>query len=144
MNDPLGIGQRESEDLDRRPDALDLREPLAAEGPEDLVPAGTRRPTSLSLARSLRRSSRVLGQVDGDIRVRPGRAPLWRARPYPEDMARRAEEIPDDPVLVLIEDGEPDLTTFDEWLATLAGDEPTEIDADAAEILREIREHGER
>ena len=28
--------------------------------------------------------------------------------------------------------------------ATLAGDEPTEIDADAAEILREIREHGER
>ena len=59
-------------------------------------------------------------------------------------MARRAEEIPNDPVLVLIEDGEPDLTTFDEWLATLASDEPTEIDADAAEILREIREHGER
>ena len=67
-----------------------------------------------------------------------------RARPYPEDMARRAEDIPDDPVLVLIEDGEPDLLTFDGWLATLAGDEPTEIDADAAEILREIREHGER
>ena len=67
-----------------------------------------------------------------------------RARPYPEDMARRAEEIPEDPVLVLIKDGEPDLTTFDEWLATLAGDEPTEIDADATEILREIREHGER
>jgi len=33
---------------------------------------------------------------------------------------------------------------FDEWLAALAGDESTEIDADAAEILREIREHGER
>jgi hypothetical protein len=66
------------------------------------------------------------------------------ARPYPEDMARRAEDNPDDPVLVLIEDDEPDLLTFDEWLATLAGDEPTEIDANAAEVLREIREHGER
>lgn len=59
-------------------------------------------------------------------------------------MARRAEDIPDDPVLVLIEDGESDVTTFDEWLATLAGDEPTEVDADAAEILREIREREER
>ena len=66
------------------------------------------------------------------------------SRPYPEDMAHRAEDIPDYPVLVLIEDGETDLMTFEEWLATLADDEPTEIDANAAEILREIREHGER
>ena len=34
--------------------------------------------------------------------------------------------------------------TFDDWLALLATDEPTEVDADAAEMLREIREHGER
>lgn len=33
---------------------------------------------------------------------------------------------------------------FDDWLALLATDEPTEVDADAAEVLREIREHGER
>jgi len=59
-------------------------------------------------------------------------------------MARRAEDIPDDPVLVLIEDGESDGMTFDEWLAALDDDEPTEIEADAAAILREIREHGER
>jgi hypothetical protein len=58
-------------------------------------------------------------------------------------MARRAEDRPDDPVLVLIEDVEP-LQSFDEWLALLATDEPTALDADAAEILREIREHGER
>lgn len=58
-------------------------------------------------------------------------------------MARRAEDIPNDPVLVLIDDGEPEMT-FDEWLELLDGDEPTATDAGAAEILREIREHGER
>ncbi|HUR24371.1 MAG TPA: hypothetical protein VMZ73_10920 [Acidimicrobiales bacterium] len=58
-------------------------------------------------------------------------------------MARRAEDLPEDPVLVLIEDDEPTMT-FDEWLALLASDEPTDVDAGAAEILREIREHGER
>ena len=58
-------------------------------------------------------------------------------------MARRADDIPNDPVLVVIDDEEPTLT-FDNWLALLAGDEPTEVDAEAAEIVREIREHGER
>jgi len=58
-------------------------------------------------------------------------------------MARRAQNTPDDPVLVVIEDADP-LQSFDEWLAVLAADEPTDVDAEAAEILREIREHGER
>jgi hypothetical protein len=59
-------------------------------------------------------------------------------------VTRRANRIPDDPVLVLIEDPEPGSMTFDEWLASLAGDEPTDVDADAAEILREVRDDGER
>ena len=58
-------------------------------------------------------------------------------------MARRIEDLPADPVLILIEDEEAALT-FDEWLALIAKDEPTDVDADAAEIVREIREHGER
>jgi hypothetical protein len=58
-------------------------------------------------------------------------------------MAHRAQDLPDDPVLVVIDDAEP-LQSFDEWLALLATDEPAAVDADAAEILREIREHGER
>ena len=58
-------------------------------------------------------------------------------------MARRADELPADPVLVLIDDDEPS-TTFDDWLTSLTLDEPTDVDAGAAEILREIREHGER
>lgn len=61
----------------------------------------------------------------------------------PEGVARRADELPNDPVLVLIDDGEPTMT-FDEWLTSLTLDEPTDFDAGAAEILREIREHGER
>jgi len=58
-------------------------------------------------------------------------------------MARRADELPNDPVLVLIDDDEPS-TTLDDWLTSLTSDEPTDVDAGAAEILREIREHGER
>ncbi len=58
-------------------------------------------------------------------------------------MARRVEDFADDPVLVLIDEPEP-VETFDEWIARLDGDEPTDVDADAAEILRKIREHGER
>ncbi|MCA1705627.1 MAG: hypothetical protein LC808_21155 [Actinobacteria bacterium] len=58
-------------------------------------------------------------------------------------MARRADELPNDPVLVLIDDEEPTMT-FDDWLTSLTLDEPTDVDAGADEILREIREHGER
>ena len=58
-------------------------------------------------------------------------------------MARRAEDLTNDPVLVLIEGDEPALTT-EEWLALLDEDEPTDVNANAAEILRDIREHGER
>jgi hypothetical protein len=57
-------------------------------------------------------------------------------------MARRLEDRPDDPVLVVIEDEEL-AETFDDWLAVLDGDAPTEVNAEAAEILRDIREHGE-
>lgn len=36
------------------------------------------------------------------------------------------------------------MMSVDEWLAELRTLEPTEVDAHAAEILREIREDGER
>ncbi len=57
-------------------------------------------------------------------------------------MARRLEDLPDDPVLVVIDEHQP-VGTFDDWLALLDGDEPTD-DVNAAEVLRDIREHGER
>jgi hypothetical protein len=62
---------------------------------------------------------------------------------YSWSMARPADDLPNDPLLVVVDDEEPTMT-FDDWLALLATDEPTEVDADAAEVLREIREHGER
>jgi hypothetical protein len=58
-------------------------------------------------------------------------------------VARRAEDLANDPVLVLIEDEGSELTV-EEWLASLKEDGATDVDANAAEILREIREHGER
>lgn len=58
-------------------------------------------------------------------------------------MARRVDDLPDNPVLVVIDEDGP-VGTFDDWLALLDADEPSELNADAAEILREIREHGER
>ena len=57
-------------------------------------------------------------------------------------MARPASNMPNDPVLVVIEDG-PSNLTFDEWLALLATDEPTDENAQAASVVREIRELGE-
>lgn len=57
-------------------------------------------------------------------------------------MARRADDLPHDPVLVLIDDDESRMT-FREWLALATEDGITDVDADAAAILREIREHGE-
>lgn len=58
-------------------------------------------------------------------------------------MARSAEDLSADPVIVVINEGD-NVGTFDEWRAILADDEPSDVDADAAEILRGIREHGER
>ena len=57
-------------------------------------------------------------------------------------MERRAEHLPDDPVLVLLDDDEPK-GTFGEWLQLVTADGPTGSDAGAAEILRDIRDHGE-
>lgn len=62
---------------------------------------------------------------------------------YAGVMARRADDISSDPIIVVIDEEEPVLT-FDDWLALLATDDPTGVDAEAAEIIREIREHGER
>jgi hypothetical protein len=56
------------------------------------------------------------------------------------DMADTA--LPRDPVVILIEDEEPTMTV-EEWLALLENDPPTDVDAGAAEIIREFREHGE-
>lgn len=58
-------------------------------------------------------------------------------------MARRAEDLKNDPVLQLINADEV-LGSVDEWLERLHEIEPTDIDANAAEIIRDIREHGER
>lgn len=58
-------------------------------------------------------------------------------------MARRAEDLASDPVLVLVEDNGSDLTV-EEWLASLKEDGATDVNANAAEILREIGEHGEQ
>jgi hypothetical protein len=58
-------------------------------------------------------------------------------------MARSAEDVSADPVIVVINEGD-DVGTFGDWRVILADDEPSDLDADAAEILREIREHGER
>ncbi len=58
-------------------------------------------------------------------------------------MARRADDLPDDPVLVLIDEDEPTVS-FDDWLASLTLGDPIDVNVGAAEILREIREHGER
>ncbi|MDQ3756583.1 MAG: hypothetical protein M3394_01880 [Actinomycetota bacterium] len=51
--------------------------------------------------------------------------------------------VPDDPVIVLIEDEEPSMS-LEEWLALLDGDPPSDVDVRAAEVIREFREHGER
>jgi len=57
-------------------------------------------------------------------------------------MARRAEHLPDDPVLVVLDEDEP-VRSLHAWLELLAADGPTEVDAGADEIVRDIREHGE-
>jgi len=56
-------------------------------------------------------------------------------------MATPAEDTPSDPALVVVD--RPSGASFDDWLAELAGDEPSAVDADAAVALREVRKHGE-
>lgn len=56
-------------------------------------------------------------------------------------MATPAENTPNDPALVVID--RPSEASFDDWLAELEDDDPSAVDADAAEALRQIREHGE-
>lgn len=68
--------------------------------------------------------------------------PRTRSRTL-ERVARRFEDLPEDPILVLVDD-EDAMLNFDEWLALIAADEPSAVDADAAALLRGIREHGER
>lgn len=36
------------------------------------------------------------------------------------------------------------MMTFDEWLALVSGDEPTDVDAGAADTIREIRDQAVR
>jgi hypothetical protein len=57
-------------------------------------------------------------------------------------MARRADDLPDDPVLVVLDEDEP-VEALDAWLELLAADGATEGDAGAGEIVRDIRERGE-
>lgn len=61
------------------------------------------------------------------------------SRSYACAMVRRADEFPDDPVIVLIKDDDEPAMSFDEWLELVDGDEPTDVDLDAAGVLRDIR-----
>jgi hypothetical protein len=56
-------------------------------------------------------------------------------------MAQHAQPS-NDPVLVLVGDEEL-LGSFDDWLALVATDGPTDTNVGAAEILREFRDKGE-
>lgn len=59
-------------------------------------------------------------------------------------MARRTEDFEIDPVIVAIEDGtDTSPAAVQTWLASLHGDEPVELTVSIADIVREIREHGE-
>ncbi len=57
-------------------------------------------------------------------------------------VARRADDLSEDPVLVVsVRQGE---GAFDERLLLVVADGPGALDVGAAEILRKMREHGER
>lgn len=59
-------------------------------------------------------------------------------------MARRAEDVPNDPAIVLVNpDDEVTPERFIEWLDNLQQGEPFDPGVRAADTLREIREHGE-
>lgn len=55
-------------------------------------------------------------------------------------MAKRADDLSDDPAVVLIEAPEGDV---DEWLRSLKWDEPLELATTAAELLAEARAENE-
>jgi hypothetical protein len=55
----------------------------------------------------------------------------------------RLADVPEDPVIVVVGDEEPAMS-LEQWLMLLEADEPTDVDAGAAEVIREIREYGER
>ncbi len=58
-------------------------------------------------------------------------------------MARRAEDTAgDDSVIVVVNEAQPMMIRAD-WLRLLEADGPTDVDAHAAEIVRELREHCE-
>ncbi len=59
-------------------------------------------------------------------------------------MARRTEDFEIDPVIVPIEDGtDTSPAAVQAWLASLHRDEAVELTVSVADIVREIREHGE-
>jgi len=59
-------------------------------------------------------------------------------------MARRTEDFEIDPTVVPIDDStDTSPAAMEAWLASLRGDEPVNLSVSAAEIVREIREHGE-
>lgn len=103
-----------------RPDGAPLATLIHARRPSPIAPSAAREWT--------------IGGVDASDR--------HGHRSYTRSMATPAENTPNDPALVVID--RPSEASFDDWLAELEDDEPSAVDADAAEALRQIREHGER
>lgn len=59
-------------------------------------------------------------------------------------MARRTEDFEIDPAIVPIDDdSDTSPAAMDAWLVTLHHDEPVNLSVSVAEIVRNIREHGE-
>jgi hypothetical protein len=59
-------------------------------------------------------------------------------------MARRTDDFEIDPAIVPIDDAtDTSPAAIDVWLASLRGDEPVNLSVSAAEVVRDIREHGE-
>ena len=65
---------------------------------------------------------------------------MWGRR-YPLTVAKRPVDVEIDPVVVPIND-DPG-TDFRDWLALRASVEPVDIGGPVADIIRDIREHGE-
>ena len=59
-------------------------------------------------------------------------------------MARRTEDFEIDPTIVPIDDStDTSPAAMEAWLASLHRDEPVNLSVSTAEVVREIREHGE-